>query len=281
MISNRNSFFNSSIQDQSNNKDNKMIKEFEQEYSRYITLDNYTTHLFSQKGMSIYITLDFPLGFSTVERQLFKTLQFFNECLTLIIQNFNRENEQKTKSPDSLSLSKHMHDAQHVTKTLLALLTRFDQNLRPQFESIWNIFSSDHSNNNEKEEAINKLVHDLLNGCLVICSDNNYIKDVRQLAGMTMAATLNLLGPSQFAGEQVMDMFFASLNCEEKHDSNFMNHLSVKVPAVLFKETEWRSDDPLMLPICRGLLSNLNREVLISPFSGKFQFKISLLRFLF
>ncbi|EXX78916.1 Trm732p [Rhizophagus irregularis DAOM 197198w] len=280
MISNRNSFCNPSIQDQSNNKENKMIKEFEQEYSRYITLDNYTTHLFSQKGMSIYITLDFPLGFSTVEKKLFETLQFFNECLSLIIQNVNREDEQKKKSsPDPLSLAKHMHDAQHVIKTLLALLARFDQNLRPQFESIWNVFASDYNINNDKEEVVNKLVPDLLNECLVICSDNNYIKDVRQLAGMTMAATLNLLGSSQFVSKQVMVMFFASLNNEEnQHDSDFMDHLGVKIPAILFKETEWNGGDPLMLPICRGLLSNLDRKVLIFPLSGKFQFKISILR---
>lgn len=282
MISNRNSFCNSSIQDQTNNKENKMIKEFEQEYSRYITLDNYTTHLFSQKGMSIYITLDFPLGFSTVEKKLFETLQFFNECLSLIIQNVNRENEQKTKSsPDPLSLAKHMHDAQHVIKTLLALLTRFDQNLRPQFESVRNVFASDYNINNDIEEVVNKLVPDLFNECLVICSDNNYIKDVRQLAGMTMAATLNLLGSSQFVSEQVMVMFFASLNNEEnQRDSEFMDHLGVKIPAILFKESEWNGGDPLMLPICRGLLSNLDRKVLIFPLSGKFQFKISILRFL-
>ncbi|GBC02144.1 hypothetical protein RclHR1_04480008 [Rhizophagus clarus] len=278
MISRKDSYCNSSIQDQSNNKDNKMFIEFEQEYSRYITLDNYTTHLFSQKGMSIYITLDFPLGFSTVEKQLFVTLQFFNECLSLIIQNVNRENDQKTTS-DPLSLSKHMHDAQYVTKTLLALLTKFDQNLRPQFESIWKIFANEYNNNNDKNEAVYKLIHDLLNECLAICSDNNYIKDVRQLAGMTMAATLNLLGPSQFVSKQVMVMFFASLNHEEKqHDSNFMNHLGVKIPAILFKEDEWKGGDPLMLPVCRGLLSNLDRKVLISPLPEKFQFKTSILR---
>ncbi|RIA98284.1 putative death-receptor fusion protein [Glomus cerebriforme] len=278
MISDRNSFYNSSIQDQLNDKDNKMIKEFEQEYSRYITLDNYTSHLFSQKGISIYITLDFPLGFSTVENQLFETLRFLNECLSLIIQNVNEENEQKLNSAsNSLSLSKHMNDAQHVIKTLLALLSRFDKKLRPQFESIGKNFTNNYNNNN-KEEVINNLVRDLLNECLVICSDNTYIKDVRQLAGMTMAATLNLLGSSQFVSEQVMDMFFTNNEEDQQSGLNFLSHLGVKIPDRLFKEAELNGDDPLMLAICRGLLSNLDRKVLIFLLSGNVQFKISLLR---
>jgi hypothetical protein len=179
----------------------------------------------------------------------------------------------------SLSLSKHMDDAQHVTKTLLALLSRFDQELMPQFESIGNISTNDYNN---KEEVIIKLVRDLLNGCLVICSDNTYIKDVRQLAGMTMAATLNLLGSSQFVSEQVMAMFFTSLNNEEKqqNDLNFMSHFGIQIPDILYKETGWNGDDPPMLAICRGLLSNLDVKVLISILSENFQFKNSILRFL-
>ena len=87
-----------------------MIRDFEQEYSRYITLDNYLIHSFSQKEMSIYNTLDFPLGFSIVEKQLFETLQFLIECLSLIIiQNGNKENMKSATGSDSLSLFKHMH----------------------------------------------------------------------------------------------------------------------------------------------------------------------------
>ncbi|CAI2171104.1 524_t:CDS:10, partial [Funneliformis geosporum] len=280
VISERNTFCNLLIRDRSNNKDNKMFKEFELEYSRYITLDNYPIHSFSQKGISIYTTLDFPLGFSIVENQLFDTLQFLIECLTLIIQNINKENEQKNKSVTtsvSLTLSKHMNDAQYVTKTLLALLSRFDQKLRHQFESIGKNFTTNHNN---KEEIINKLVRDLFNGCLIICSDNTYIKDVRQLVGMSIAATLNLLGPPQFVSNQVVTMFFAKdINEEEQQNNlNFMSHLGVRIPDILFKEISWNGDDPPMLAICRGLLSNLARKVLISPLSEKFQLKISILR---
>ncbi|CAG8542666.1 17838_t:CDS:10 [Funneliformis caledonium] len=279
VISERNTFCNLLIRDRSNNKDNKMFKEFGQEYSRYITLNSYPFHSFSQKGMSIYITLDFPLGFSIVENQLFETLQFLNECLTLIIQNVNKENE-NTKSNTtsaSLTLSKHMSDAQHVTKTLLALLSRFDQKLRLRFESIGNNFTTSH---NDKEEVINKLVRDLFNGCLVICSDNTYIKDVKQLVGMSIAANLNLLGPPQFVSDQVVAMFFAKDINEEAQQNNlkFMSHLGVRIPDILFKEISWNGDDPPMLAICRGLLSNLAKKVLISPLSEKFQLKISILR---
>ena len=120
--------------------------------------------------MSIYITLDFSLGLLIVEKQLLETLQFLSGCLSLVIQSHVNKEKTKTTS-DSLSHSKHMHDTQHVIKTLLALLSRFDQKLRTQFESIGNISVSDCSN--KDKVFINKLVRDLLNGCSIICSDKN------------------------------------------------------------------------------------------------------------
>ena len=59
--------------------------------------------------MSIYNTLDFPLEFSIVEKQLFETLQFLIECLSLIIQNGNKENMKLATGSDLLSLFKYMH----------------------------------------------------------------------------------------------------------------------------------------------------------------------------
>ncbi|RIB14541.1 putative death-receptor fusion protein [Gigaspora rosea] len=264
--------------------DNNMALEFSKEYSKYITHNNYTTQTLCQKGIAIYLMLDFHLGLSIVKKNLVETIYFLIDCLMIIIKRVKNEleennmlemNQNETKSindiaifSNSLIFSQHMNDAQHVIKTLLALLSRFEEILRPKFELI-----KESCNDNSSIEL--SKVKDLLNGCITICSDEIYIKDVRQLTGMTLAAILNLLGPLQYVNDLVLSLFFVWPITREQ-ESLIMSLLRIQTSTAPIMEHGWQGEYPTMLVICRGLLSNLSRACLIHHISN-FKSKISVL----
>ncbi|CAG8671635.1 18895_t:CDS:10 [Gigaspora margarita] len=234
--------------------ENNMALEFSKEYSKYITHDNYTTQTLCQKDCLMIII-------KRVKNELEE-----NNVLEMS-QNESKSINDITIFSNSLIFSQHMNDAQHVIKTLLALLSRFENILRPKFELIKESY-------NDNSIELSK-IKDLLNGCITICSDEIYIKDVRQLTGMTLAAILNLLGPLQYVNDLVLSLFFVWPITREQ-ESLIMSLLRIQTSTAPIMEHGWQGEYPTMLVICRGLLSNLSRACLIHHISN-FKSKISVL----
>ncbi|CAJ0827020.1 9312_t:CDS:10 [Entrophospora sp. SA101] len=263
---------------------NRMFNEILIEYSKFITQENYSNQTFSQKSNSIYITLDFSLGYQIIEEKLFDTIYFLIESLNIvIIQRINNNNNHHSiqnfeASSSSLILSQNMNDLQHLTKTILALLSKFDKKFRPKFNKInleENLVVNNTTNTDDgnDEATFLKMIKDLINGCLIMCSNHIYIKDVRQLSGMTLSAIFNLFGSSSpnFKSNQIIYTFFSQKLklIGKSEDDEFLlikKKLNLKIPDCLISDDKgWTDDDPLMLTICRGFLSNLSRDVLICP----------------
>ncbi|CAG8450599.1 4907_t:CDS:10 [Racocetra fulgida] len=208
--------------------DNNMVLEFSKEYSAYITHDNYTTQTLCQKGIAIYLMLDFPLGLSILEE---------SNVLGMCQKESKPINDIEIFA-NSLMFSQHMNDAQHVIKTLLALLSRFDKILRPKFELI-------RESCDDNSVELTK-IRDLLNGCITICSDEIYVKDVRLLTGMTLAAILNLLGSLQYVNDLVLSLFFVWPITRER-ESLIMSLLRIQTSDMPLMENGWQGECPTII----------------------------------
>ncbi|CAG8438374.1 10147_t:CDS:10 [Diversispora eburnea] len=244
-----------------NNGDVTFIKE----YSKYITNQYYTTQSFNQKAMTVYLTLEFPIGFSVVRESLFHTIYFFVDCLMQIIQYVSVEASEQNKSTSlngctSIKFSQYMNDALQVTKILVTLLSRFNENLRPKFESF-----IERSENYDNSDVLKTkfIIYNLFKGSLIICSNNLYVKDVRQLAGMMLAATFNLSGSPSFVSEQILEFY----KIPYSPGNYFLKRWEIQVSNSLIGELGWTGEEPLMLSVSRGFLSNLSRETLMHPIS--------------
>ncbi|RHZ89143.1 hypothetical protein Glove_18g31 [Diversispora epigaea] len=264
----------SSTQDSGYNGDVTFIKE----YSKYITNEYYTTQSFNQKAMTVYLTLDFPIGFSVVRESLFHTIYFFVDCLMQTIQHVSVETREQNKSTSlngctSIKFSQYMNDALHVIKTLVTLLSRFHENLRPKFESFVERSETYDSSDVFKTKII---IYNLFKGSLIICSNDLYVKDVRQLAGMMLAATYNLSGSPSFVSEQILE--FYKIPYSPENYSYFLKRLEIQVPNSLIGELGWTGEEPLMLSVSRGFLSNLSSETLMYPISWNNKTATSALR---
>ncbi|CAG8583610.1 17683_t:CDS:10 [Cetraspora pellucida] len=240
---------------------NNMVLEFSKEYSAYITHDNYTTQTLCQKGIAIYL-----ICLMIIINRVRNELEESNNVLGMCKKESKPMND-VTIFSNSLMFSQHMNDAQHVIKTLLALFSRFEEILRPKFELI-----RESCNDNSVEFT---KIRELFNGCITICSDELYVKDVRLLTGMTLAAILNLLGSLQDVNDLVLSLFFVWPITREQ-ESLIMSLLRIQTSDAPLMESGWQGECPIMLVICRGLLSNLSRACLMHHITN-FKSKIPVL----
>ncbi|CAG8489964.1 6184_t:CDS:10 [Paraglomus occultum] len=250
---------------------------FAQQYDKYITHTQYTDHCLWQKAFSIYLTLDFSIGFDTVRSAIWETIHFLTNCLTTSVEQVQNINARNTKdsirdsASSSMELALLMDDVQYVIKTLLALLSKFEENIRPSFEVLERHVEEDGGDDDDKDNHCNKLpnikgiltlTRNLMNACLEICANDIYIKDLSQLAGMTFAACFQLTGTASFISTQIFLTFFIHNRSADTTASLLVTRLQVNMPECLQSDSGWTNDNTPMLFICRGLLSNVGYDVL-------------------
>ncbi|CAG8746769.1 8262_t:CDS:2, partial [Acaulospora morrowiae] len=99
-----------------------------------------------------------------------------------------------------------------------------------------------------------------------------------QLSGMTLAATFNLLGSPGFVSRLIVDRIFKAPRFQDQKSQCILNRMGIKIPVSLIDEHGWSGDEPLMLVVSRGLLSNLSRSTLIYPISLDCEYAVVALR---
>lgn len=262
--------------------------QFLQEYDRYIIHD--TTSLYSaqpiaQKALAIYTTLDFPLGAAVVQQRLLESIRYLVDCLGMAIDKAksttqDTQDQQQplaiagaeaivSQTSRALTLRKIMDDVQFTTKTLLALLSRHANDLKLLF---------DHRSVTRENRY---LVNRLLNYSISICAQTNlYPNECGQLSGMTIAATLDLLGDLELVRDVALAVFFLVPEMQSVPAKEIIQTLEIVVPRNLTGESGWLDNDAPILSVIRGLLANLRKHVLLTPIPVTLEFlKADLTRF--
>ncbi|RUS20928.1 hypothetical protein BC937DRAFT_94012 [Endogone sp. FLAS-F59071] len=251
---------------------------FLQEYDRYITHDTasfYSAQPIAQKALAIYTTLDFPLGAAVVRQRLSESIRYLVDCLGMAIdkaESTTRDaQDQKqalaitggeavvSQTSRALTLQKIMDDVQFTTKTLLALLSRHADDLK---------LLLDHQSVTREDRYVNRL----LNYSISICAETNlYPNECGQLSGMTVAATLDLLGDPELVRDVALALFFLVPEMQSVPAKEIIQTLEIVVPRNLTDESGWFDDAP-MLSVVRGLLANLRKHVLLTPLPATLEF---------
>src|SRR6185437_16225391 len=111
------------------------------------------------------------------------------DCLTTSVeqaQNINARNMEdsiRDSASSSLELALLMDDVQYVIKTLLALLSKYEDKIRPSFEVLErhaeqgggdDDYIDNHCNDNKlpNTKGILTLTRNLMNACLEICAND-------------------------------------------------------------------------------------------------------------
>ncbi|KAL9548457.1 hypothetical protein MBANPS3_005670 [Mucor bainieri] len=228
-------------------------------YMQYTSLDNdrsepsFADKPLSQKALTIYATLKFPLGHDLIVDTYRHTLQFLVKGL----QHAHHElthNDKRSSNADQLT-----NDIQFSVKTLLVLLSRHLEVAPRMFEKVERK-TIDHTRD---PDVI--LLGDLMQTLLDICMDTTtalMIKECHQTAGMAIAAMMNLANDATFARDWVLGWFFTT-------DSNAIvdhiaNSLGVFRPRdALVGHEGWRNHEAPMVFALRGLVSGLRKEIVM------------------
>ncbi|KAI9264395.1 putative death-receptor fusion protein-domain-containing protein [Phascolomyces articulosus] len=217
-------------------------------YKEYISLDPINKNendetTFAQRALTISATLEFGYGKQTV-------LGLFHETLVYLVTVLDISVQQVNSKETTTSLADRMNDILYLIKTLHALLSRHTTYAQPIFAKIENPQSND-------PDA--QLVAKLLDVLFIICTETDtYVRDCSQVAGMTIAAIINMAPTVEFARDLVLNWFFTDPTKEKK------SILGVAPTLALTGEASWIERDVPILAIVKGLVSGIRTDVLLS-----------------
>lgn len=232
-------------------------------YNAYITIDpppqgDYAA-LFgelsvTQKALAIQSMLDFATGKKIVYEHYAETLQYLVHWLDKSGQGLMDGCDTNKATTGELT-----SDAQHATKTILVLFTRHGEaaGYRQTFST------TVLGGNSEHLRLYSKLLVTLLDMCY---NTSIWVKDCSQVAGMTIAAMLNLLDDAEAARDIVLGWFFV----EDGDDtclptaSKATVALGISPKSILVKDRGWTGRDIPMLSIVRGLVSCMRKNILLA-----------------
>ncbi|KAI8146003.1 putative death-receptor fusion protein-domain-containing protein [Fennellomyces sp. T-0311] len=215
-------------------------------YRQYISLDTEHEASVAQRALTISATLEFGYGKRTALDALRETLVFLVTALDRSIQQIG----------ETTALIDRMADILYVIKTLHALLSRHTAHAQPIFAKI---------QNPNQDDPDTQLVAKLLDALLTICTDTEvYVRDCSQVAGMTIAAMINMAPDADFARDLLLEWFFTT---KEKRSI-----LGVSPKPALIGDSGWTDRDVPMLSIVKGLVSGIRTEVLLSKCPSNLQF---------
>ncbi|KAG0183361.1 hypothetical protein DFQ28_008852 [Apophysomyces sp. BC1034] len=245
-------------------------------YEQYISINEEAAtlddHDFSQKALTIYATLDFDMGKAMVVRTLKETLWFLASSLELsqqlLLKNTSNVDPTGTQhlstnisATKSVEVDQLMNDLQHLTKTILALMSRFGVGKQLVFSKLTD------GTQDEEVRFISMLTKILLD---IATNTSTYVKECNQIAGMTLAAIINLAEDPAFARDWVLGWFFTTADNIPEAAKHMTKVLGV-APVPSLASNGWIDRDAPMLSIVRGFVSNLRKEVLLEGFAHDVQ----------
>lgn len=225
-------------------KDNIMFRQYYMQYtSTESTEQSFEGKPLSQRALTIYATLSFPLGRSLIIDTYQHTLQYLVQGL---------QTAQYQLKNDHAHVDQFMNDIQFTVKTVLVLLSR-------QLEVAPRMFEKVESNIKDNDVA---LLGQLIKTLLDICVDTTtFIRECNQVAGMAIGAFINLANNVEFARDWVLGWFFTTAtNTTTQH---IEAALGVRPCQKLVGTEGWNSRDAAMVFALRGLVSSLRKEIVI------------------
>ncbi|KAF7721980.1 hypothetical protein EC973_003893 [Apophysomyces ossiformis] len=250
--------------------------QLQQCYEQYISINDrplsFDNHNLSQKALTILGTLDFGIGKNMVTQLLKNTLWFLTlslgSCQQLLLKSTSEVDTKDTahlstkiSTTQTLEIDRLMSDLQHLTKTILALVSRFGVGKQLAFSELAETSQDD------EVRLISTLIKILLD---MSTNTSVYIKECNQLAGMTLAAIINLAQEPTFSRDWALGWFFTTAD-KTTHAANKMSKTFQTTPPPSLILNGWADRDGPMLSIVRGLVSNLRKEVLLEPITSPIQ----------
>jgi hypothetical protein len=204
----------------------------------------------SQKALTVYATLRFPLGHDMIVENYRHTLEF-------LISGLEYAQNELTSNSNHANTDQLMNDIQFTVKTLLVLLSRQLQVASTMFSKV----ESTEICHRQDQDVIllGKIVQTLLDLCV---DTSTFIRECNQVAGMAIGAVINLANNVEFARDWVLGWFFSTKsNATVDHISKA---LGIEQPSKkLVGEEGWNSRDAPMIFALRGLVSSLRKEIVI------------------
>lgn len=204
----------------------------------------------SQKALTIYATLNFPLGHDLIVNNYRHTLQF-------LVKGLQHAQYELINNKNNANADQLMNDIQFTVKTLLVLLSRQLQVAPRMFEKV----ESKTIDHTKDEDVI--LLGNIVQTLIDLCIDTStFIKECNQVAGMAIGAVINLANDIEFARDWILGWFFTT-------DSNAIvdhiaNSLGVFRPREeLVGKEGWDNRDAPMIFALRGLVSSLRKEIVM------------------
>jgi hypothetical protein len=232
-------------------QENIMFKNYYMEYtSNESTEYSFQGKPLSQKALTIYATLSFPLGRDSIVSSYQHTLQFLVDGLQ------SAQNQLKSNTHHA-NVDQLMNDIQFTVKTVLVLMSR-------QLEVAPRLFEKVESKEiNHKEDKDVVLLAEIIKTLLDLCVDTTtFIKECNQVAGMAIGAIINLADDIEFARDWVLGWFFTTQS--NKAVDHIEAALGIPCPCEKLVGVEgWNSRDAPMIFALRGLVSSLRKEIVI------------------
>ncbi|CEP08348.1 hypothetical protein [Parasitella parasitica] len=211
----------------------------------------------SQKALTIYATLKFPVGQDLIIDSFRHTLRFLVHGLQhthhKLTAHYQRNNN------NGVDVDQPMNDIQFAAKALLALLSRHLQ-VAPQMFAKVESKTIDHT---KDPDVI--LLGDILQTLLDICLDTTMlVKECNQVAGMAIAAVINLANDVEFARDWVLGWFFTTeSNAIVDHIANSLGVFRPREEGLIVGKEGWSNRNAPMVFALRGLVSSLRSEIVL------------------
>lgn len=204
----------------------------------------------SQKALAIYATLKFPLGYDLIISTYRQTLEF-------LIRGLQHAQYELTNNKTTINADQLMNDVQFTVKTLLVLLSRQLQVAPRMFEKVEST-TIDHA-----KDADVVLLGDIVQTLMEICIDTTtFVKECNQVAGMAIAAVINLANDVQFARDWVLGWFFTTdVNPTVERIDHSLGVFRCREELV--GKEGWSKRDAPMIFALRGLVSSLRKEIVM------------------
>ncbi|KAL0077011.1 putative death-receptor fusion protein-domain-containing protein [Phycomyces blakesleeanus] len=238
---------------------------FEYFYTKYITYDYDESALsdfsLAQKALTIYATTDFDLGKRTVLNTFEKTMRFLVSGLVSAQQQLiNPANDRVSTSklaPQTLSADQLMNDLQYLSKTVLALVSRYGATSLFDFAKTLKLGPIETT---EDTQIMSTLISILLDMCT---RTNIYTKDCSQVAGMILGSIINLAQDPSFGRDWAIGWFFSADNEKLEVSEHVFKMFGVSPSNDLIGSSGWLKRDAPMLSVVRGLVSTVRKDILL------------------
>lgn len=213
----------------------------------------------SHRATLIATMLEHTIGIQTIEKNFNATIFYLLSNLKTLHNshpNFNTRiisvPDNSTEWPFGRSADILLADAQHILKSLLAVLSKgnYDQNQALR----------------ENLQQDKDLVKDLLQTILTMFSlQEKYNIDCLQVAGMVIVATVNAIVDVNSSLQLLIGWFFETPETKSDLATQYADCLNLTFPESLVGDAGWTTSDSPMLMIVRGMASNMCTSASLHP----------------